>query len=374
MHFYRSRRRVRLPVVQRDVRPAHPRGDGLRVPGRDLRPSARCPRRRAGGAAGRPGRPRVARPTHRGGVRAGRGRGCARRAGAGREVHLGGDRRAHARGLPRGPRGAGRGGRREDPGHRRGGLHRVPHLRPAGRARPRGRRARRPHRAGAPRRQADLPHAGRGAVRRRRPQPRPARQPPAPRRRRLPLRGLPGLPARLRPVHRRQRHLHRPDLRDHRGRAARPAAASSWRRRSRRWGRASTAAAEHGEQTPDMRPEAALRARRVGDPAARTAAASWRCCGPPSASRTRRTPTGCPSTARSRWRSTSAAATASRPWRCATASCRARASRSTTPTPAPAGSSACTTCSAGRRPSTRTAARSATTSTSTTSSTPTCWC
>ena len=39
-----GRRRVRVPVVQRDVRPADPRGDGLRVPRRHVRPRARCPR------------------------------------------------------------------------------------------------------------------------------------------------------------------------------------------------------------------------------------------------------------------------------------------------------------------------------------------
>ncbi len=46
------------------------------------------------------------------------------------------------------------------------------------------------------------------------------RQPAAPGGRGLPLRRLPGLPARLRPLHRRQRHLDGDDLRDHRRGAA----------------------------------------------------------------------------------------------------------------------------------------------------------
>ena len=57
---------------------------------------------------------------------------------------------------------------------------------------------------------------------------------------------LPG----LRPVHRRQRRLHRADLRDRRGRGARPAARSWSPPRSRPWGRGCTAAPSDGEQTP----------------------------------------------------------------------------------------------------------------------------
>ena len=49
---------------------------------------------------------------------------------------------------------------------------------------------------------------------------------------------------------------------------------------------------------PGMRPEAALRGRRVGHPLPACAAARWRCSGRPSGSRTRRTPTGCRSTPR----------------------------------------------------------------------------
>ena len=114
--------------------------------------------------------------------------------------------------------------------------------------------------AGPPRRQAQLPDPGRRALRRRRAQPRPARQPAAPRGRRLPLRGLPGLPARLRPVHRRQRDVDRADLRDRGRREARPervVVASS----QSAMGEGLYRCPEHGEQTPDMRPEAALRRR-----------------------------------------------------------------------------------------------------------------
>ncbi len=130
--------------------------------------------------------------------------------------------------------------------------------------------------------------------------------------------------------------------------------------------------AEHGEQTPDMRPESQLARSDMGHrvPGVRRSA---RDAGHArSGSTTRRTRTACRSTARRWWRSTSAAATTSRASRCATASCRARGSRCSTPTPARAASSTCTTCWAARPRCTRTARRSATTSTSTTWSTRTC--
>ena len=72
-------------------------------------------------------------------------------------------------------------------------------------------------------------------------------------------------------------------------------------------------------------------------------------------SRIRRTRTACRSSARRWWPSTSAAATASRRSRCATASCRGRGSRSTTRTRGRAASSASVTCRASRRRCTRTA-------------------
>ena len=96
--------RVRVPVVQRDLRAAHPRGDGVRLPGRDLerqrhagdrgrcrsavRPEA-TRRRSPGPSVRRPGRPGPA----------------ARRGPApGGPVHLGGDGRGDPRRLPRGRR------------------------------------------------------------------------------------------------------------------------------------------------------------------------------------------------------------------------------------------------------------------------------
>ena len=146
------RRRVRVPVVQRDLRPADPRGDGDRLPGRHLRPQRDAGDGRRRGAAGRPGRPGVDRRRPRGGLRAGGERCCAssglERAqeftwAATAERTLEVYREVHAR--------AGRSGH-EDPGHRRCRLHRLAHLRPAGRARARGDRARRAHRTGPSRR------------------------------------------------------------------------------------------------------------------------------------------------------------------------------------------------------------------------------
>ncbi len=93
----------------------------------------------------------------------------------------------------------------------------------------------------------------------------------------------------------------------------------------------------------------------VGHPVPGLRRPDWRCRPPRSGCPTRRTPTACPSTARRWWPSTSAAGTASRPRRCATASCRDPGSRSTTPTRARAASSASATCSAWRPRCTRTA-------------------
>ena len=177
----------------------------------------------------------------------------------------------------------------------------------------------------------------------------------------------------LRPLFRRQRRLHRPDLRDHRGRAAGPGA-----------GGGGVLAVGHGRgalpvpgrrrAAPRHAPRGRPGRRPVGHPLPANAAVRWRCGPRRSASPIRRTPTGCRSTAR-RWSpSTSAAATASRPSRSATASSRVPGSPSTTPTRALAASSASTTCRAGADRCTRTAEPSATTSTSTTSWTPTCSC
>ena len=173
----------------------------------------------------------------------------------------------------------------------------------------------------------------------RRAQPRPARQPAAPRRCRLPLRRLPGLPARLLAVLRRERGLAPPCIYEiivaERLDLARVVVASS----QAAMGEGLYRCPVDGEQTPGMRPERALRPGS-GTSRARCAAARWRCRPRRSASRTRRTPTACPSSAR-RWSpSTWAAGTASRPSRSGTASSRAPGSRSTTPTRAPAASSA----------------------------------
>ena len=88
-------------------------------------------------------------------------------------------------------------------------------------ARTRGRGPRRADPAGTPERAARVPEPGRRLLPGRHPQPGPAREPAPSRRRRLPLRRLPGLPARLLAVLRRERGLDRPALRDHRGRAPR---------------------------------------------------------------------------------------------------------------------------------------------------------
>ena len=126
----------------------------------------------------------------------------------------------------------------------------------------------------------------------RRPQPRPAREPAAAGRRRLPLRRLPGLPARLLAVLRRERGLDGPDLRDHRGRAPRP-----------RPGRGGVVAVGDGRGALPVpgrrRADSRACARRApsrrasGTSPARSAAARWRCRPRPSGSRTRRTRTAC---------------------------------------------------------------------------------
>ena len=340
--------RLRLPVAQRDVRPADPRGHGLRLPRRDVERQLDARDRGRGGPARRPGttpsRSATAivaacgaggRATAARRVRAGRQFNWATTAEQTLEVY----REVYARGTG--------GSHGEDPRHRRRRLHRLAHLRPAvalghdvvvldALTAP-------VHRDGNPTtwrpgpssssvtsatatcvanllRRVDavyhfaayqdyLPDFARVHRRQRRRRPRCSTRSPWPR--------------------------------------ASTSHGSSWPRRSRRWARGSTAArARRADRRICARSRALARAQ--WDLAAPSAAARSRCCARLSASRTRRTPTGCPSTARRWWRSTSAAATRSRPWRCATASCRGRGSRSTTPTRARAASSACTTCSAAR--------------------------
>ena len=173
----------------------------------------------------------------------------------------------------------------------------------------------------------------------RHPQPRPAHQPPATRRRRLPLRRLPGLPARLLAVLRCERGLDRPALRDHRGRASRPGP-----------GRGGLVAVGDGRGTllvPGRRRADAghaagkrPRGEPVGHPLSRCAAGRSRCGPRRSGSPIPRTPTACRSSARKWSPSTWGAGTASRPSRSGTASSRVPGSRSTTPTRARAASSA----------------------------------
>ena len=127
--------RLRLPVAQRDLRAAHPRGHGLRLPGRDLGRQRHAGDRGRRRGPVRPGRPGVHRPGHRRGGRAGAGPPARRGTATGRPVHLGGDGRSDPRCLPRGRRATDGTGRNEDPRHRRCRVHRVAHLRPAARAR-----------------------------------------------------------------------------------------------------------------------------------------------------------------------------------------------------------------------------------------------
>ena len=147
-------RRVRVPVVQRDLRAAHPRGHGLRLPGRDLGYQRHAGDRGRSRGPVRSRRSGVHRPGHRRGGRAGTGPAARRGAPAGQPVHLGGDGRVDPRRLPRGRRApAGRDGN-EDPRHRRRRVHRVAHLRPAAGARARRHRARRADPAGPPERRS----------------------------------------------------------------------------------------------------------------------------------------------------------------------------------------------------------------------------
>ena len=176
----------------------------------------------AGGAAClvRSQRSGVHRPGHRRGGRAGPP--ARRRAPAGRPVHLGGDGRVDPRRLPRGRRAPApatemrvlvTGGAGFIGSHTCDRLLALGHdvvvldaLTPP------------VHRNGQP---AYLNPEGR-LLPGRHPQPRPAHEPSAPRRRRLPPRRLPGLPARLLAILRRERGLDGPALRDHRRRAPRP--------------------------------------------------------------------------------------------------------------------------------------------------------
>ncbi len=162
--------------------------------------------------------------------------------------------------------------RNEDPRHRRSRLHRLPYLRPAPRARPRGRRARRADPAGTPGRAAGVPEPRGRLLPGRRPQPRPRREPAAPGRRRLPLRRLPGLPARLLAVLRRERGLDGPAVRDHRGRAARPGPGRGGVVASRRWAKGSTGARSTASSCRGCARKAPSR-RVSGTSPARTAAA-----------------------------------------------------------------------------------------------------
>ena len=188
-------------------------------------------------------------------------------------------------------------------------------------------------------RQAGLPEPRRRLLPGRRPQPRPAHQPAAPGRRRLPLRRLPGLPARLLPVLRRERGLDRPALRDHRGRAPRPGP-----------GRGGLVAVGDGRGTllvPGRRraaPGHAAGERPRGEPVGHPVpavrrparAAGHARAGLQSAERLRHV-----EARPRRWSpSTWGAGTASRPSRSGTASSRVPGSRSTTPTRVRAASSA----------------------------------
>ncbi len=113
VHFYRCRRRVRVPVVQRDVRAAAARGHGRGLPGGDLRHQRDAGDRRRRRAARRPEGPGVDRGRRGEGLRARGGAAAGRRPRTGRGVHLGGDRGADPRRLPRGLRPhARKGGRR----------------------------------------------------------------------------------------------------------------------------------------------------------------------------------------------------------------------------------------------------------------------
>ena len=331
-------RRLRVPVAQRDLRAPDPRGHGLRLPGRDLGHQRHAGDRGRSRGPGRSQGSGVHRPGHRRGGRAA-GTACA-------TTGSGGPASSPGRRRPRRPStctarspSAGTGDGHEDPGHRRRRVHRIAHLRPAARARARRRRARRADPAGTPERAARVPEPRGRLLPGRHPQPRPAHEPAAPRRRRLPLRRLPGLPARLLAVLRRERGLDGPALRDHRGRAPRPGPGGG--------GVVAVGDGRGALPVPGRRradaghaPGEARSPRASGTSPARCAAARWRCRPRPSGSRIRRTRTACRSSAR-RWSpSTWAAGTASRPSRCATASSRGRGSRSTTPTRARAASSA----------------------------------
>ena len=156
VHFYRARRRLRVPVLQRDLRAADPRGDGHGLPGRHLRHAARCRRPRAAARCSptRTTRSRIADAIVKACGPEGErlraaGPGTGRRSSPGRPPPSG-----RSRCTARSTRATRKGDGDEDPRHRRSRLHRLAHLRPAGRARPRRRRPRRPHGARAPGRQA----------------------------------------------------------------------------------------------------------------------------------------------------------------------------------------------------------------------------
>ena len=137
------------------------------LPRRHVGHAARCRRPRAARAARRPRTTRSRSPTRSSRPAGRRATGCAAAgSGAGGRVHLGRHRGARrSRSTARSHAQRGRTGADEGPRHRRSRVHRLAHLRPAGRARPRRHRARRADRSGAPGRQAELPDArGRAAT------------------------------------------------------------------------------------------------------------------------------------------------------------------------------------------------------------------
>ena len=266
------------------------------------------------------------------------------------EFTLGSHGRAHAGCVPRGPLAT---SGWEWPPMRilvtgGAGIHRLAHLRPSGRSMATtswcSMRSPAPvHRDGKPSYLTPGVELYIGDVRNREL----AGQPAAPRRRRLPLRGLPGLPDGLRPVHRRQRDVHGHDLRDHRQREAGPeprrgclVAGGHGRgtlplRRARRAdtrhaARVCTRTIAVGPHLPGVR-------RNAGD-----AAHSGADCQPAESVR------DVEARRRDVWRSISGGGTGSRRSLSDTASCKGPDNRCTTPTPEPAESSTCTTCSVAR--------------------------
>ncbi len=86
--FYRAADGVRVPVPERDLRPAHPGGHGLRLPGGHLRHQRDAGDRGRRRGAGRSARPGLHRPGHHRGGRA-PGPAARRRAAPGRQFTWG---------------------------------------------------------------------------------------------------------------------------------------------------------------------------------------------------------------------------------------------------------------------------------------------